>query len=289
MLEKVSGDYMGYVQMLDGSGNVTSRVYSDKTNFNSEKENPSFDDVKNNFYVYEIMNDGTEIAEKIEFKDKKFSPQVQMGMNYKKQYFDFTNAGDYRKLTDSQNLEGMTNFQKYKVIYEKYQHCYGEEFLKAEAVDYPITTFSEDDPYMSVIRRFNKEVNEVCGGEMAVREARRDAYYGGLTDSEVRKAVIDGFCTDDGITFKELYHMSYEMWSVGLDGGFHFRLDNLFADFAARDTAYDANIKREGMLDKKVTKSYFDEMQRVYEGCVSHGIMIMPDYMETLSAIRASV
>ncbi|MBQ8827418.1 MAG: hypothetical protein IJ007_10030 [Oscillospiraceae bacterium] len=289
MLERISSDYSSYVNMLDSNGNVTGRAYTVKTPLSSEKETQSFEDVKNNFYVYEVMSDGSETAEKIKFTEKKFSPQVQMGMNYKKQFFDFSNAADYNMLTESQNLDGMTNFQKYKVIYEKYQHCYGEDFLKAEAVDYPITTFSEDDPYMSVIRRFYKETAEVCGGEMAAKEARRDAYYGGLTDSEVRQAVIDRFNTEDGITFMELYHMSYEMLSVGLDGGFHFRLDNLFADFAARDTAYDANIKREGMLDKKVTTAYFDKMQRVYESCVSHGIMIMPDYMETLSAIRANV
>ena len=289
MLEKVSGEYMGFVHMLDNSGNMTGKLHNKSTPLSTEDEMLSFDDVKNNFYVYEIMEDGTEVSQKIEFKKKKFSPQVQMGLDYKKQFFDFSNAGDYKSLTESQNLDGMTNYEKYRVIYEKYQHCYGEDFLKAEVIDYPIPAYSEDDPYMSVIRKFYREVNEVCGGEMAVKEARRDAYYGGMTDIEVRQAVVDSYDTSDGITFRELYNISYDIWSVGLDGGFHFRLDDLFADFGAGDTAYDANIKREGMLDKKVTSAYFNKMQQVYESCVSHGIMIMPDYMETLSSIRVNV
>lgn len=217
-----------------------------------------------------------------------FSPLVQLGMRYKRAFFDFSHSADYSAITKEQDLSGMMDFQKYRLIYEKYQHCYGEEFLRADAIDYPVS-YSEDDPYTLVIERFRSEVSEVCGGETAVKEAKRDAYYGGLTDEQVRQAVIGSYDTSDGLTFRELYDISYDIWSVGLDGGFHFRLDDLFADYSEGDTAFDANLKREEMLDKKVTAADFDRMQRFYDSCVSDVIMMPPDYMETLSAVRAAV
>ena len=138
----------------------------------------------------------SELSYMVTSENGDISALVQMGMNYKRTFFDFSHSGDYSVLTKEQDFSGMMDFQKYRLIYEKYQHCYGAEFLRADAIDYP-APYSEEDPYTSVIEKFRSEVIEVCGGEMAVKEAKRDAYYGGLTDEQVRRAVIESYDTSE--------------------------------------------------------------------------------------------
>ena len=210
---------------------------------------------------------------------------VRIGMEHKKEFFDFSHAEEFGELTRVQDLSGKTDFQKYRIIYEKYQHCYGEDFLRADAIDYPSSAYWEEDPYTAVINRFRSEVCEVCGGESAVKEAKRDAYYGGLTDEQVRRAVIESYDTSEGITFRELYDISYDIWSVGLDGGFHFRLDDLFAD----DDISSGNCRREEILDAKVNAEVFDRMRCVYDSCMKNGTVMPQAYLDTLDALRECI
>ncbi|MDE6747116.1 MAG: hypothetical protein K2J72_10875, partial [Oscillospiraceae bacterium] len=157
----------------------------------------------------------------------EFSPNVENGLRYQRSCFDFTHSAEFAKLTAAEDFTGMSDAEIYKAIYEKYQYCYGKNFYYADAISYPMAPSDYDD-YNKVIRRFEKEVaaalGDDLGNEKHVKAARREALYGDKSDYEVRQAIIDEYDLSDGMTFRELYKMTYDMWKVGLDGGLHNRL-----------------------------------------------------------------
>ena len=220
---------------------------------------------------------------KMEFYTVKFSPNVERGIRYMQSCFDTVDDGKYNKLTAAEDFSGMSASEIYKAIYKKYQSCYGENFYYSDAINYPIPP-SEYDDYYRVIRRFNKEVTAALGDTKNVQEARREALYGDMSDYEVRQAIIDEYDLSDGLTFRELYQMTYDMWKVGLDGGFHNRLDDLFYDFGTAESRANCDniAAREKYLDKKVTGYYFDQMEKFYN---CPGTQILPDYYTTLCQI----
>ncbi len=214
----------------------------------------------------------------------EFSPNVENGIKYRKSCFDFTNSGEFAKLTAEEDFTGMSDAEIYKSIYEKYQYCYGKNFYYASAISYPIPP-SEYDDYHKVIRRFNKEVSAALGGEEQVKAACREALYGDMSDYEVRESIIDKYDLSDGMTFRELYKLSFDMWEVGLDGGFHNRLDDLFYDFSTAESRANCDniAAREKYLDTDVSGKYFNELQKFAK---LNGIL--PEYSTTLNQIRAA-
>ncbi len=229
--------------------------------------------------------------DKISFDDKDwyipvFSEDVQAGLDYARTCFDFTNSGDFGKLTAAEDFTGMSDGEIYKAIYEKYQHCYGKNFYYASAIDYPAPD-AEYDSYYTVIRRFNREVTNIFGSAENVREARREALYGDMSDYEVRQAIIDSYDTSDGLTFRELYKMTFDIWEVGLDGGLHNRLDILFTDVGTYDSPGNGNMvsNRERFLYSNVNKNHINKLNRIYNS----GAMILPEYYSTLNQIAESL
>lgn len=218
-----------------------------------------------------------------------FSTNVENGLKYQRSCFDFTNSWEFPKLTAAEDFTGMSPAEIYKAIYEKYQYCYGKNFYYADAISYP-TPPSEFDDYNKVIRRFEKEVAAALGGEEQAKSARREALYGDVSGNELRQAIIDSFNLEDGLTFRELYQMTYDMWKAGLDGGLHNRLDDLFYDFSTAEAraACDNIAAREQYLDTKVSGRYFTELQKFYDNAVFRGNAILPEYSETLDQIRAA-
>lgn len=214
----------------------------------------------------------------------KFSPQVTLGIKYMKSCFDFANAGHYGKLTAAEDFTGMSDAEKYRAIYEKYQHCYGENFYYGNAIDYPLPP-SEYDSYNHVIRRFEKEVAAACGN---AEQARREALYGDKSDDEIRREIIDSYDLDDGISFRELYQMTYDMWKVGLDGGLHNRLDLLFYDnpvYSSDTTPYKYMLTRENSLDANVSGSHLNELKKIHDSAAVNGSLMHPDYRIALEQI----
>lgn len=150
---------------------------------------------------------------------RQYDTATQYAIDYYNSCFDFTNKWDFDELTAQEDFTGMSNAEKYKAIYEKYQHCYGENFLEADAVDYYALP-SDDDLWISVIRQFNREVEAACGGDENAREARRDALYGeGLSSAEVRQAIIEKYVHDGKITNRDFCKMTNEMDLCGVGGG----------------------------------------------------------------------
>lgn len=227
--------------------------------------------------------------ENAEWYTPKFSTNVKNGIRYMKSCFDFSNSGQYAKLTAAEDFTGMSDAEVYKAIYEKYQYCYGKDFYFGSAISYPIPP-SEYDDYNKIIRRFEKEVGAALGDENEVRSARREALYGNMNDYEVRQAIIDEYDLSDGLTFRELYRMTYEIWEVGLDGGLHNRLDDLFYDFSTVESRKNCDnvAEREKYLDTKVSGKYLSELQKFYDNAMFRGNGILPAYSATLNQIRTA-
>ena len=114
----------------------------------------------------------------------------------------------------------MTPAEKYKAIYEKYQYCFGENFIYAEAANYNRHPF-ETDNYTYVIGDFNREIKAACGENCDLVELRRNALYPDMSDTEVQNAIVEKFDLSDGMTLTELYQMTYEMQSCGVGSGLH--------------------------------------------------------------------
>lgn len=219
----------------------------------------------------------------------EFDTNVENGIKYMRSCFDFTHSWEFSKLTAAEDFTGMSDAEIYKAIYEKYQYCYGENFYYGKAISYPMPP-SEYDDYHKVIRRFNNEVAAALGGREQVEAARREALYGDMSDYEVRQAIIDKYDLSDGMTFRELYQMTYDIWKVGLDGGLHNRLNDLFYDFSTAESRANCDniATREKYLDTKVSGNYFSELQKFYDNAMLRGNGILPDYSATLNQIRAT-
>lgn len=219
----------------------------------------------------------------------EFDTNVENGLRYQRSCFDYTNSWEFAKLTAAEDFTEMSAAEIYKAIYEKYQHCYGKNFYYGKAISYPMAP-SEYDDYNKIIRRFNNEVAAALGGEEQVKAARREALYGDMSDYEVRQAIIDEYDLSDGMTFRELYQMTYDIWKVGLDGGLHNRLDDLFYDFSTAESRANCDniATREKYLDTKVSVKYFSELQKFYDNAVYRGNGILPEYSTTLNQIRAA-
>ncbi|MDE7302200.1 MAG: hypothetical protein K2N60_02645 [Oscillospiraceae bacterium] len=219
----------------------------------------------------------------------EFDTNIENGLRYQRSCFDYTNSWEFAKLTAAEDFTGMSDSEIYKAIYEKYQYCYGKNFYYSKAISYPIAT-SEFDDYNKIIRRFNNEVAAALGGEEQVKAARREALYGDMSDYEVRQAIIDEYDLSDGMTFRELYKMTYDIWKVGLDGGLHNRLDELFYDFSTAESRANCDniAAREKYLDTKVSGKYFSELQKFYDNAVYRGNGILPEYSAALNQIKAA-
>lgn len=147
--------------------------------------------------------------------------QVQMGINYNRTCYDGTNRRDYDKLTAEEDFTGMSAAEIYKAIYEKYQHCYGKNFIDINAIPYVVPPYSEDS-FRQFIDRFNNEIKSAIGSSnyADIQKARREALYGDMSDYDVRAAIMEKYAAD-GFTNADLYKVTAEMDRCGVGGGIH--------------------------------------------------------------------
>lgn len=221
-----------------------------------------------------------------------YSYNVKLGLDYAKTCFDFTNSWQFNDLTRAEDFTGMSAEEIYKKIYEKYQYCYGENFYSVRDIGYPLPPTDYND-YIPIVNKFRKEVLAACGTDYeGLAKLRKEALYGGMTDREIRQSIIDKYDLSDGMTFRELYHITGEMSSVGLDGGLNNDLDLLWYDVGtpwtpAKPAGHEFS-EREWHLDTKVSRSYIHQLQKIYKNRSMYG-NVLPDYMTALGQILEGV
>ena len=93
--------------------------------------------------------------------DEEVDRIMQLGYDYRKSCFDLTNRKDYGAMTAAEDFTGMTDAEIFKAIYEKYQHCYGENFYEAYAIEY--LNMNMERTYGSILRQFEDELSSVFG------------------------------------------------------------------------------------------------------------------------------
>ncbi|MBQ8827334.1 MAG: hypothetical protein IJ007_09605 [Oscillospiraceae bacterium] len=216
---------------------------------------------------------------------------VRLGMAYKKSCFDFTNASDFDEITAQQTadgFDGLSDSEKYRLIYEKYQHCYGENFIYADSIEYIIP--AQDDPYLDIIRKFRKELEDTFGSIENTVNACREAYYGDMSDFEIRQSIIDRY-SGDGITQYELFKIGEDMSQCGVGAGFLSALNPI-----GNPTIYHSPLSaehpmliRERQLDKPVTKAFMDDLIANYENRILCGGYMSPEHLEVISQIAADI
>ncbi len=307
MINNIS--YNPYVRTLDNSGNVINKNAVLPTHSEHSCANMSFRDLvetveaaqaeqvkKCNSEIEQVgvadLSKRT-VGEEEHYKtgDTTQDMYIRMGMDYKASCFDFRNAGHFASLTAEQEasgFEGMSNSDKYKAIYEKYQYCYGESFLDAAAIDY-VSPPLPYDKYMSLIRQFNDEVNEACGGAAETTKARREALYGDMSDVEIRAEIMESYSENGKITQRNLFKAANEMSLCGVDGGLRAMLNPIGNPFAYRDYGImnDPTITRENQLDMTVTADYIEKLEKVYENRLLSGGYANPEIVKVLGQIMA--
>lgn len=216
--------------------------------------------------------------------------KIEMGIQYKKSCFDFTNASDFDELTAAEDFTGMSNAEKYKAVYEKYQHCYGDKFLDAFAISYVSPPHPSEDRFREVMQSFFNEVNTVCGGEAEAIEARQEALYGGGSDYEIRQSIIDKYPCAGEMTFRDLYKMTFEMKLAGVGGDVNNWIGELFGSFGYYSNGLiDTEFLREEKLDSAVTLNHLQYLESNYSKRISNGIAIHPEFGAALSQIKVAL
>lgn len=228
--------------------------------------------------------------------DEAWDKKISDTLDYYSSCISFKNEKDYDELTAAEDFTGMTRTEKYLAIYQKYRHCYGENFLDADAVDgVYIPNCSLYDPYSPVIRKFNKEVIEACGGEEKAAKARREALYGDCeNDFEVREAIIKKYTSDNTggkLTRREYYKIAREMDYCGVGGGIGNSLRSWsYVPKNVREIengALNKNRVSSEYLDSYITPSDIEEIERSYD-YLSRSFKADGDYFTALNQITSA-
>ena len=162
--------------------------------------------------------------------DAKTDKVLELLYDFYESCFDTTHADEFFTLGRSMDFTGMTNAEKYKAIYEKYQYCFGENFLDIIAVQYGGYSEKslERDPYWLIYQYFCDEIESAIGSDKtAIQKARIEALYGErLSSSEVRQKIIDKYYYE-GMTLRDLMKMAREMNTCGVDPGLWNLIDEI--------------------------------------------------------------
>ena len=205
--------------------------------------------------------------------DKEIDRIIQLGYDYRKSCFDLTNRKDYGAMTAAENFTGMTDAEIYKAIYEKYQHCYGENFYEAYAIEY--LNMNMERTYGSILRQFEDELSGVFGDYYGsrVQKARREALYGNMREDKIRSAIMEKYMEDGNITLRNLFKALNEMDACGVGGemmsglnrptNFGDGVESIFNSLSQTDSIW----AREQNMDKFVTPKLFQQLKSF---CESH-------------------
>lgn len=201
--------------------------------------------------------------------DLEYDKKLEKMFEYYDSCMDFSNAKDYGEMTANEDFSGMSEAEIYKAIYEKYQHCYGENFLEASAIVY-----GKESP---IVMRFNNEINKNCGKyyEYKVQNIRRELLYGNANAHDVRQRILDKYTENGNITMRNLFKANNEMNLCGVGCG--FGADNILMDIeSSTDNAFDYDKEnhfalRMTNLDSYVTSSALKKMAKTVESRINSG------------------
>jgi hypothetical protein len=179
-----------------------------------------------------------------------------VGLSECRNNFDSPYSLDFRKISRDDDLMALSDTEKYKTIYEHYQKCFGDDFLKSFALGVPYP-----GNYYSVFKTFNDEMSETFGGHKAVQKVYREAYYGDMTDDEIRNTIKENYPPKGARTYRDIMEMSYDMYRAGVDNG-------LFSNAILQDVAQEIASTGKNyslMLDKKVGSVYESKVWKLFE------------------------
>lgn len=262
-----------------GSGSPSEKSLEDKRKFKEEMAAQGID-----VMIWEDMHIVDPLDPKywgITYTDEKQIKLAQIGLLNSAKYFDFKNANCFDEMTANADYTGMSNAEKYTAIYDKYKYCYGENFLSAFAYSYPYT--GPDDPYSAVQRTFLAELTSEFGSIEAAWQANKTAQYGNMSDSDIRKVIMDKYPPMGEITIRDFYKMTFEMRTVGVDCGIGGDMDLLVKCY---DTSGDPLVQ-ERNLDLPVTYEGLRKMQDAYNGKIYNGRQVHPELGKALGEIMA--
>lgn len=316
MINNIS--YNPYVRTLDNSGNVINKNASLPTHSERSCANMSFRDLvetveaaqaeqvkKCNLEIEQVgvadiskrtepeyttcitALDGNPNHPNIE----KINRQINIGMEYKKSCFDFTFSKDFAQMKadeEAVGYENMTAAEKYETVYNRYTHCYGENFLDAFMLSYPSP--AQEDPYRQIVDNFYSEIEQLCGSREAGMQARREMLYGDMSDYDVRNSIIEEHCPDEEMTFRDFYSMTYDMELCGVGGDVHYWISEIFDGYGyyLNDGNGFYQERRDEMLDSTVTSEHLNFMQNNYYGRIYSGGSVNPEFGAVLSQVMAT-
>jgi len=299
MLKLDSYSSAQYLYSLDSSGRVTGK----KSNFTKlqEAKTSSFRDT---LTLSAAQESGSEVRSMgvadlsvrqsfYSTGDPEQDRQIALGLEYKRSCFDFTHAKEFDEITAKQKEAGfddLSRTEKYAAIYKKYQYCYGENFLDAKAIEYVDPPLSEDG-CMSIIKKFNNEVADVCGGGGKTAKVRKAALYGDMSDYEVRQAILQKYSKNGEMSQRDLFRAANEMDLCGVGGGIRDSLNPIGNPFIYKDplgTESTAEV-REKMLDTPVTSSFLNDIEKVYKNRIMVGGYVDGDFFRVLGQIMSSI
>ncbi|MGN1088946.1 MAG: hypothetical protein ACI4Q6_00975, partial [Huintestinicola sp.] len=215
---------------------------------------------------------------------------IRAGLLYKKQCVNFSNARDFDKLTAEQELSGMTDGEKYTAIYEKYQHCYGENFLQAFERQFTVPAAERDD-YTQLELKWKNELKAEFGSIENAEKARREALFGKVDEITVRNEIIGKYAQNEKLTFRDLYNMTYEMSLCGVDHGMSNALDGIFEIYGGyymSQPGEHGQLLREQMLDDEVTADHFKYLLDVQSSKLHFGDQTDPQMGQVIGQIQSA-
>jgi hypothetical protein len=188
---------------------------------------------------------------------KSTADWAYVGLLECKRNFETAYSPEFQQMTEETDLTGLSDTEKYLTIMDKYEYCYGDDFLKSFSLGVPLPS-----QYLGKLGRLSDELTEQFGSREAAQKVARQAEYGNMTDGEIRAEIIDKYPPKGERTYRDIIYMSYEMNRAGVDYG-------LFGNGLLQDAAKSYGNKTAAdyvkTLDKKVGNDYEAKVWKLFE------------------------
>ena len=222
------------------------------------------------------------------FNDPAWVKNVQEGIKFRRQFFDFTNSSKFTEMTKNADHTGMSNAEKYTEIFERYKYCYGEDFLKAFSISY---CRSGSNRYEEVYDSFKRELRAAFGDSAGIEKAAREALYGKMSDSEIRETIRNKYPPAGEFNYFDLYHMTNELNQVGISK--HLReiatlSFGLYRDKMGIGDPTDYEM-RNAMMSRPVDTLYVNTLWDYYSYRVKANFPVDPDLGATIKDLLSFV
>jgi hypothetical protein len=166
------------------------------------------------------------------------------------------------------DYSGMSDAEKYRTVYERFEKAFGKDFWKADAIKY--TGIISSNNGGMVYNGFLGQLKSVFGSMENAEKAHRTAMYGNMTSSEIRKEIASKYPPAGQITLRQFYYMTREMSLAGVDEEMSKVIDEVHRDYKSD---LHPDIMREALFDKPLDLKKLCDMYNgtSYTGYVSRG------------------